>query len=340
MKRRLGGGKQRTASTSNPKWQAWRSALRKKFPENFKRFQMDLRKVDVVSVSEYLVWARRLLFVLGLFFLAGITARLLGSFIKPAVLPPSPRSAGPVGRPAPKDDYGAILRRNMFNVQGTIPDPFDQGQLDCFSQARATTAPMQMLGTIVMNDDKFSVALVQEEGNPAKVAVRKDDTFFNNKYTAMKVERFRLCFQVRATQDFEFVEIPQSGQELGLTGPRLQGSGEGIVPKAENQFEIKADYLEKNLQDLNRILQSARAVPHTDATGKFRGFLIQSLDQGSIFAQLGIRQGDVLTTVNDIVLDNPGKGLEAFQKLRNSQKISLQVLRGGQQTTMSYDVKP
>lgn len=229
----------------------------------------------------------------------------------------------------------------MFNVEGTIPDPFDQGQLDCFTQARPTSAPIQLLGTIVMTDDKYSVALVQEDNNPQKIGVKKDEYFFGDKYQAMKVERHRLCFQVRATQDMEFVEIPLAGGDLGLSGPSLQSSTEGITPVSENEYMVNQAFLEKNLLNLNEILQTAKATGYTDpATGKFKGFLIQSIDDNSPFRKLGINQGDVLTAVNDIVLDNAGKGLEAFQKLRNSPKITLQILRGGQPQTKSFNIKP
>jgi type II secretory pathway component PulC len=346
LKKRVGSRSKRAASsggTGSGKWNAWRSALRKKFPENFGRFQLDLRKADPESVFRYLTWAKRGLIVLGLFFLAGVAARLIGSFIKPVVLPPSNRITGPVGRPAPKEDYDEILRRNMFNVEGTIPDPFDQGQLDCFSQARATSAPIQLLGTIVMSDDKYSVALVQEEGSPLKVGVKKDESFGQDKYQAMKIERNKLCFQVRSTQEFEYVEIPGGGNDLSMHGPSLTSGAptDGITPVSENQFVVNQAFLEKNLLNLNEILQTARATPYVDpSSGKFRGFLIQSIDPNSPFRKLGVNQGDVLTAVNDIVLDNAGKGLEAFQKLRNSPKVSLQVLRGGQPYSMSYDIKP
>lgn len=289
----------------------------------------------------YLQWVQRGLFVLGIFFLAGVTARLIGSFIKPSVIPSSPRLAGPASKPVPREDYDAILRRNMFNVENTIPPPFDQGQLDCFSQARLSNANLQLLGTIVMTDDKYSVALLQEEGNPVKTAVKKDELFSNDKFQALKVERNRFCFQVRTTQDLEYIEVPNSG--AGVGGPTLQAGSptDGITPVSENQFVVNQGFLEKNLLNLNEILQTARAVPYVEpGSGRFRGFLIQSIDPSSPFAKLGIRQGDVLTAVNDIVLDNMGKGLEAFQKLRNSPTVSLQMLRGGQQTNMTYDVKP
>jgi general secretion pathway protein C len=54
---------------------------------------------------------------------------------------------------------------------------------------------------------------------------------------------------------------------------------------------------------------------------------------------LGVNQGDVLTAVNDIVLDNAGKGLEAFQRLRNTDTINLKINRGGQPVTLTYKVR-
>jgi general secretion pathway protein C len=341
LKKRLSARGKRGASTDGGKWAAWRTALRKKFPENFSRFSLDLKRADTDAFSRYLNYAKWGLVILGVYFVSSFTAQLVGGLIRTPAPPPMARGGGPVHRPGPKADYDEILRRNMFNVEGTIPDPFDQGQLDCFAQARPSTQPIQILGTIVMSDERYSVALIQEEGAAQKTAVRKDDFFSGDKLQAMKVERNRLCFQVRATQDMEFVEIPSSSQDMGLGGPSLTSGTEGITPVSENQFVVNQSFLEKNLLNLNEILQTARAIPYVDpSSGKFKGFLIQSIDPSSPFKKLGVNQGDVLTAVNDIVLDNAGKGLEAFQKLRNSPKVSLQVLRGGQPVSMSYDIKP
>ena len=74
-------------------------------------------------------------------------------------------------------------------------------------------------------------------------------------------------------------------------------------------------------------------------TNKFQGFLVQTIDPDSPFTELGIQQGDVLTQVNAIKLDNAGKGLEAFQSLRNSSSIKLKVVRNGREETLEFDVK-
>lgn len=319
------------------------SSFKRRLPGKLKNLELDLRKVELKNVSEYSGWIRLGLLVLAVFLLAEVTARTIGLFIRP-VYPNLPRKGMDMAASGTQatEDYESILNRNIFNVEGKIPPPFDQGLLDCFSQAKPSTQRISLMGTIVMGDDRHSVALVQEEGGSQKLGVKKGESFFDGKYEAMKVERKKLCFQVKATQDMEFIEIPDDSAGLGVSAPTFSGGSfsEGITPVSESEFAVKKDFLDKQLLNLNEILQTARAVPYVEpGTGKFKGFLIQSIDASSPFAQLGIRQGDILTGVNDIVLDNAGKGLEAFQRLRGAPTVDLRVIRGGQETSMSYKVK-
>ena len=297
------------------------------------------------DVSGYDRWVRIGVFILSVYILSEITSQIIRVFIPPVAMDvPQTRASKAASRSKkPVEEFDVILSRNVFNVEGTIPDPLDQGRQDCFSQAKASAQRLSLLGTIVMNDEQFSVALIEESGNPVRLAVKKDDLFFDAKYQAMKVERKRFCFQVKATQDFEYVEIPDDSGRLGLSGTSLvSGAGgvDGIVQKAEGEYTVKRDFLEKQLLNLTDILQTARAVPYIDPqTGRFRGFLVQSMDPNSPFRQLGVNTGDVVTAVGDIVLDNAGKGLEAFQRLRNSAQVNLRVLRGGQEQSLNYDIK-
>lgn len=289
----------------------------------------------------YLGYFRWGLWVLTIFLLAELTARSVGLWIPAKRLPPVTVKAAKPKTAIPSQDYEAILSRNMFNVEGKIPDPFDQGQLDCFSQAKPSTLRIQLLGTIVMNDEKYSVALMLDESGQNKEAVRQGDALFDNRFQVMKVDRKRVCLQSRSTQELEFVEIPDGESELG--GPSLSAGSatDGITPLSEDQYVVNQTFLEKNLLNLNEILQTARAVPYLEpGTGKFMGFLVQSMDDDSPFSKLGVRRGDILVGVNDIVLDNAGKGLEAFQRLRNSPKIELRYIRNGQTKSSSFDVKP
>jgi len=301
--------------------------------------RFEFKKIELKKVSENSHRIRWGLIVLGIFLLADITARIIGMFIRPTYTSLPRKQTQTAQRYAPSADYDSILRRNMFNVEQKIPQPFDQGQLDCLSQAKASTQRILLLGTIVMNDETHSVALLQEEGSATKIAVKKDETFMDGRYQAKKVDRKKLCFQVKASGDFEFIEIPDDSLNLGM-GASLTSDVKGIAPMGENKYAVERTYLDASLKNLPDIVNSARAIPYNDPnTGKFGGFLIQSIDPTSPFAALGMQRGDILTFVNDIVLDNPGRGIEAFNRLKQAPKISLGIIRNGSKTTLDYEVK-
>lgn len=312
------------------------SSLKRRLPKN-----LSLGKLNAKDLAQYPAFLKWALIVFVVYLLSGIAARTVGLFIRPTyVAIPQKRGGSKIVTSRPREDFEAINRRNMFNVEGKIPDPFDQGLLDCFSQARPSTQRLILHGTLVTNSDLHSVALIQEEGRQEKIAVKKDDVFFD-KFQALKVDRKRLCFQIQSSQELEFIQIPEENIAFGL-GASLEGRTkiDGIVPTSETNYSVRRSFLDEKLSNLNQILQTARAVPYLEpGSNRFKGFLVQSIDPDSPFSSLGIRQGDVLSGVNDIILDNPGKGLEAFTKLKNSPRVSLKIIRGGQEMELSYDVK-
>jgi len=316
-----------------------RKKSRSAIASKIKSIKFDPQKIRLETISEQQAKMNWGLLLLSVFLASAIASRIVSLLIKPTYtsIPPKPVLAQ--RPPAPSEDLSVIEQRNIFDNENLIPEPFDQGMLDCWTQARPSNQRLALLGTIVMNDESLSVALVENQSGAQKSAVKKDELFFDNKFQAMKIDRKRLCFQVKATQEFEYIQIPEEGQTLnaGLAAPSM-ASSQGITVTGENRYQIRQSFLDEQLADLSNVLQTAKAVPAIEG-GKMKGFLIQTIEPDSIFASLGLGAGDVLTDVNGINLDSAGKGLEAFTALKGSKKIELTVTRGGQEQTISYEVK-
>ena len=160
------------------------------------------------------------------------------------------------------------------------------------SQAKPTKERIQLLGTIVMSDEQLSVALMQDDTSSQRIGVKKDDSFFDNKYTAMKVERRRLCFQVKATKELEFIEIPDDSAGLGVSGINCTDKWRRNRPKSETEYEVKKGFLDEKINDLTKILQSARAVPlHRAGHGKIQGLPCPINGSGLAFLSAGCPSG-------------------------------------------------
>jgi general secretion pathway protein C len=85
----------------------------------------------------------------------------------------------------------------------------------------------------------------------------------------------------------------------------------------------------------DKLLEIASVTESKDKEGNLRGFRLSPGKNRALFRQLGLRPGDVVTSVNGIQLDSPAKGISVMSELQGAESISLTVLRGGQEVSIS-----
>ena len=93
--------------------------------------------------------------------------------------------------------------------------------------------------------------------------------------------------------------------------------------------------LNEQLEDLGRLSRDARVIPHYRG-GKPRGFKIVGVRPGSLYSHVGVRSGDILKSVNGEEINSPTKALQLFEKLKNSDSVTLDVERRGRKQTLEY----
>ena len=120
----------------------------------------------------------------------------------------------------------------------------------------------------------------------------------------------------------------------GLVDDNIQQIG-------ENNYKIQKVAIEKAMSNLNEVITQARMVPNfvQDGQGKrVDGFRVFKIIPGSIFEKLGIRDGDVIKKINNAPLDSVDQAFMLLQSLRYEKKFDIDVLRGNQPVTMTYQV--
>jgi general secretion pathway protein C len=91
--------------------------------------------------------------------------------------------------------------------------------------------------------------------------------------------------------------------------------------------------LERQLPLLTqRAMDGGRIVPAFEG-GKLSGFRLLSVRADSLYAELGLRSGDVLETVNGASLSSPAVAVGLVTSLRDQRQISVVVNRGGERLT-------
>lgn len=88
----------------------------------------------------------------------------------------------------------------------------------------------------------------------------------------------------------------------------------------------------------NSLIKLMRLSPVSEE-GRLVGYRIRPGKEADLLARFNLQAGDVLTAVNDIKLDSPIKGLSVVQQLATASQINLQVLRQGQEVSLSFEVE-
>lgn len=118
------------------------------------------------------------------------------------------------------------------------------------------------------------------------------------------------------------------------TGVDNAGDQFNVQQTGPNSYRISRDDLNRATANLNNLASEARIVPDK----KENGFKIFSIRPGSIWQKIGVQNGDVVKSINGIDLSSPDKALEAYSRLRNANKMSLDIVRRGKKETLEYTV--
>jgi len=143
------------------------------------------------------------------------------------------------------------------------------------------------------------------------------------------VERDRVVIVrngVRESLVMKDVEAPPGAISLGQ-GPVVQpeGAGRQVVDRAQLQKQLGRP----------EFLSQALIVPNPDGGG----FLVRQVQSGSLYEKLGLRQGDVIRTVNGQPLTNMDDVMRLYQQFGTAQRVLVDVQRQGRSETLYYDMR-
>ena len=135
----------------------------------------------------------------------------------------------------------------------------------------------------------------------------------------------------------EALSFPEEGQRLGLGQPAT-----GAAPVSETTTRIDATalagrYRENMENDPTALADIAQVQPYIEA-GAFRGFRLRPGRQANLLRQLGLRPGDVVTSVNGVPLDSMAQAMEALRNLAESDQVEVIILRNGRDVPYSFQL--
>lgn len=116
------------------------------------------------------------------------------------------------------------------------------------------------------------------------------------------------------------------------------GTSVNVSRIGENAYSLDEASIGQLTGNINQFMTQVRIIPYFEGN-KSAGYRIAAIRPGSAFEQLGFRGGDVIQRVNDVELTSPEKMYTIFQNLKDEKRVTVDILRQGQKSTLRYEIQ-
>ena len=266
-----------------------------------------------------------------------------------SLLPPPPPLPAPVepAVPIPQNtqamagvDYRQIAGWHLFGEVGIEkPEP-----APVKVNAPETRLNLTLMGIFYAEDGGRPLALIEGAGDKLAYGLNDELQGAARGVTIQAIEKDRVVLSRNGR--LETLSLPRASGAISNAPP--QGLSLPVVeqtpptPSASDQtvdastiaqrFRSEALARPEALQDLAFVDPYVR-------NGQFMGFRLRPGRDRRLLRQLGLRSGDVLTEVNGVRLDDPGKGFAVLQNLLNAPSVQVQVLRNGTEVPITFQLQ-
>jgi general secretion pathway protein C len=244
----------------------------------------------------------------------------------------------------PRSFYEAISKRDIFNLVPVVEAPAEV----------ATNLHIRLLGTssltlsqpfIIVEDDNNHEQSLYRLGDDIPDAGKLVSVYKNHAIIDHQGHRTKLEMptdqNAAPSEMLRPFGLPiQPGRLLRRNFLRGRSSGQNGVRQIDpNRYVVDRSTVNNNLSNMAALFTEIRAVPNLGADGASHGFKLSEIQPDSIFQQIGLRDGDILTGVGGQNVGDPAKAIQLLSSLRSQSSISLTVMRGGQPVQFQYNIR-
>jgi general secretion pathway protein C len=201
-------------------------------------------------------------------------------------------------------------------------------------------------GVAVAKDNFLVLGIIHSKTSSESVALIKDRNSAKTFATREGMQLGREVSVLKITSKSVHVKTSAGTIVLGVGGDSATTYGKVKIANTSPEIEIKGetikisesyrDHIVKN--DLAKVLMQAAAVPQFNGE-QLNGFKLWDIEPGSIYEQVGFKNGDVVTAIDGQELSDVGSTIKLLQALKNESNTSVTLKRSGQTLEMKIQVQ-
>jgi len=254
--------------------------------------------------------------------------------------------------------YDAIVASRLFGLAGQVaqesakePEPAPVEEVETKLRLKlcgtAATFPTDPLATaIIMNQDKNTMGTyfigqdVVEQVSIEEIHQRKV-VLFNKQANQREV---LLAEENKGATTVANASPPPSPSSPNPARPSASAPVPASAPTPTSAPAVsgdrvtikKSELVQAMVANYSELSQTIKPEMYKDENGKVAGITASNLESIPLAKKLGVKNGDVLQTVNNEVIDSDQKVMDLIQKYQNATTVRIGLLRDGKPIVVTY----
>ena len=262
-----------------------------------------------------------------------------------------------------RPEYSMIVERNIFGATEKVELPPAEEKVEPLENLAETTLQLSLLGTIA-GDIASARAIILDERKRSQDLYRVGDSV--QEAEIKQILRGKVV--LRHNGKDEILSMAESSEgsgaqsnnipapttratsrsrrarRLASTAPESLEPGsidqEPALPQEleEEVIPIQQEELQSSINNLNELLTQVRVRPYF-RQGKPEGLIVSQIQGDSIFAKLGLMNGDIIASVNGQQMSSPEEAFQLYNSLKSGSPVSIEITRRGQKKMLTYEIQ-
>lgn len=303
---------------------------------------------DMSFSPRYYVVAANLLLLAAV---AYLSSSIVGTALAARLIPPPEVNIKPEPPPIsmegakPATYYALINKRDIFN---SAPPPAAAPPPE---PVQVTPLKLKLWG-VALHENKISSYSIIEDLGAHKQGVYGINAAVPGGATVKSIEWDKVILSHNGKD--EILELASKtavgGAAGGGTAAKVAAAGSpgsasaaptgaGIQSTGENEFSVPRAEVDSALENMSQLFTQIRAVPHFEG-GQSIGFRLFAIRRGSLFDRIGLKNGDIITSINGTEMNDPARAVGLIQELRDVNNLRVGAIRNQQPLDLSYNIQP
>lgn len=294
---------------------------------------------NFMTIQRAITLANLAFVALGAYFTAGLFYQVVGLEFQPSA-PAIAENSGTSGSQRvaqkPYASYRPIHQRDLFKTIKTPVVPSKKSGVN-LDDLEDTKLQLKLWGTVTGDTEK-SYAVIENTKKREQNLYRVGDNIENS--TVKLILRSKVVLSRNGKDEvlaMEEIKSSKSRRSVAAGGSRIAPRTKGAVRK--QRVSLRRSMINNAIQDVSKLMTQVKITPKLGEDGQQEGLSMSNIKPNSIFRRMGLRNGDVLKSVDGQDIESVDDALKLYENLRSANRVAVQIQRRGTDRTIEYNIR-